>query len=111
MRLIGKAGPHQTGLMRCYLQALARHDSPEMNEVAYRNYPGGISIRPAAFAHSADARSGVATVRLFQNQVDTSAYAVIIRFADGAREKAWMDLANPASGISWRLEVGTPRYQ
>src|SRR5215469_1915105 len=50
LRVVGKASPEQSGLMGCYLQALAERSTPGMLSVAYRVYPGGVHISPAAFA-------------------------------------------------------------
>jgi len=111
LRVVGKASPEQSGLVGCYLRARADRSRPGMLSVAYRVYPGGVHISPAAFARTADARSGVATIRLSPGIDDPYYFPVMITFADGAREQVFMALANPASEHSWRLVVATPNFQ
>lgn len=93
LQVSGTASPNQTGLMRCYLRALAQGSAAEMLAVAYRVYPGGAHVSRAAFAHAADARSGVATIRLKpESSADPAYFPVVITFADGARESLFIAL-------------------
>ena len=65
------------------------------------NGPAGFSS--ADFVHSADARSGTATVTVAGSDVDGADAAVSIRYADGARDEHEIHLANPSSAESWRF--------
>ena len=104
LRVRGAATSEQAGLVRCYLRALANHDAGGLLAVAYGT-GGPVRITGADFKHAADARSGVASVKFVADEIDT-AFAVTIVFADHASETLGMDLANPASGHSWRLGIG-----
>ncbi len=66
-----------------------------------------VRITKASFAHAPDARSGLATATFTRNQIASDVSNVIITFADGARESLEIDLANPNSGTSWRLVIGS----
>ena len=106
LRVSGRATSEQAGLIRCYLRALADHDTGGLLAVADTT-SGGVRITSADFRHSADARAGVATATFIPGEND-DAYLVTIKFADHAREDLAMGLANPGSVHSWRLGVGTP---
>jgi len=106
---IEQANSDQTGLIRCYLRALAHHSPSEMRAVARSkddNGPTGFSA--ADFAHTADARSGIATVIVEDSDVDGADAAVSIRYANGAHDEQEIHLANPSSWHSWRFwDIGT----
>jgi hypothetical protein len=106
LRVSGHATSDQAGLVRCYLRALADHDTGGLLAVA-DTLSGPVRITSADFRHSADARTGVATATFTRGEND-DAYLVTIKFADHAREDLAMGLANPGSVHSWRLGVGTP---
>jgi len=107
LRVRGPATSEQSGLIRCYLRALASRDSGGLLAVAdTANTP--IRITSAAFAHASDAGAGTATATVVPNPDDDANVLVTIAFADGARQSVSMDLANPESGHSWRLLIGTP---
>jgi hypothetical protein len=113
LRVRGPGTREQAGLVRCYLRALARHDMNGMLGVAdttHANEP--LTITRADFAHAADARSGTATATFKPDDTDSAYVDVSFTFADGARADVAMELANPASAHSWRMEIGTyPRDQ
>jgi hypothetical protein len=104
MRVRGQASGEQAGLLRCYLRALAQHDSVGLIIVA-GDYAAPVRITPRDFAHSADARAGTATATFTRNQFDDT-YTVQITFADQNRETVLMALTDPA-GHSWHLAIGT----
>jgi len=109
VHVAGRASRDQIDVMRCYLRALATHNVAGMKSVA-RIVPGGIVITKADFAHSADARSGVATIKLQRAgyaEVDPNAFPVRVTFADGARESVFMMVANAITIHSWRLMLGS----
>jgi hypothetical protein len=106
LRARGDATSEQAGLVRCYLRALAHHDSGGLLAVAYTT-SGPVRITAKDFRHAADARAGVATATFVPGQEDYD-HAVTIVSADHATETVAMGLANPASFHSWRLGIGTP---
>ena len=95
--------PVKAGLVRCYLQAEARHDVGGMEAVAEQ--PAKITGRQ--FADAADARAGTASVRLLDNPSDSAYYTVRITYANGVASSVSMVLANPQSWDSWRLQIGS----
>jgi hypothetical protein len=108
LRIRGPGTREQAGLVRCYLRALAAHDTSGMLGVAdttHANEP--LTITRAEFAHAADARSGTATATFRPDDTDDAYIDVALAFADGARADVPMELANPASAHSWRMEIGT----
>jgi hypothetical protein len=107
LRVRGQPEGGQPGLVRCYLRALAGQDSAGLLAVSdTANVP--VRITRSAFARALDARSGVATATFQPNQIASDVSWVTVEFADGAREAVEIQLANPASGSSWRLVIGTP---
>jgi hypothetical protein len=105
LRVRGPATTEQAGLVRCYLRALATHDQNGMLDVADTSEP--VTITGAAFVHAADAQTGTATALFRPNDSDSAYFDVIVTFADGARADLSMELVNPASVHSWRMEIGT----
>jgi hypothetical protein len=102
----GPATSEQAGLIRCYLRALASHDTGGLLSVA-DSTSTPVRITSADFRHAADAHAGTATATFVRGEND-DAFAVTIVFADHAREDLAMGLANPGSVHSWRLGIGTP---
>jgi hypothetical protein len=94
----------QSGLIRCYLQAIAHHSTSELRSVVPSVSNGGpTGFGSAAFAHSADARSGTATVTVFGDSIDGAEATVAIHYADGAHADLDIYIANPTSSGSWRF--------
>lgn len=107
LRVRGHGTIEQAGLVRCYLRALAAHDTGGMLAVADTSRSDEpLTITRADFAHAADARSGTATATFTPNDTDGAYVDVTFLFADGARADVPMALANPASAHSWRMEIG-----
>ena len=104
LTVVGKTTPVQTGLIKCYLRALAQRDRSGLSAVA--DEPA--SITNADLVLSADARSGKARAVFTPNTVASANVGVDINFADGAKTSVEMILANPASWHSWRLQIGSP---
>jgi hypothetical protein len=106
LRVRGHPEDGQAGLVRCYLRALADRSVGGLLAVAdTANVP--VRITEASFAHAPDARSGLATATFIPNQIASGVSDVSIAFADGGRESLEIDLANPNSGTSWRLLIGS----
>lgn len=105
LRVRGHATSEQAGLIRCYLRALARHDTAGLLAVAYATN-GPVRFTAADFRHAADTRAGLATATFTPGDMD-NAYAVTITYADHATQTIAMGLANPGSMHSWRLGIGT----
>ena len=106
LRIQGKPTPAQAGLVRCYLRALAHRDTAGLLAVAGNIPP--VRITKADFAHSADARSGQATVTFQAALVDTYWVPVIITYADGATDRLGVQNLIEMGGPSvWRMPIGT----
>jgi hypothetical protein len=109
LRIRGKPTAAQAapaGLVRCYLRALAGHDTGGLLAVA-DNMPR-VRITPADFAHSADARSGLATATFIPNPSDPTNALLTIAYADGARDRLGLQNLIAMGGPSiWRMTIGT----
>jgi hypothetical protein len=106
LRIQGKPAPAQAGLVRCYVRALAHRDTAALLAVA-ANVPA-VRITGADLAHSADARSGRATVTFLPALVDTDWIPVIITYADGATDRLGVQNMIEMGGPSvWRMSIGT----
>ena len=106
LRIRGKPTPAQAGLVRCYLRALARHDTAGLLAVAPTT--PAVRITGADLTHSADARSGRATVTFLAALVDTYWVPVIITYADGATARLGVQNMIEMGGPSvWRMSIGT----
>ena len=103
------ANADQTGLIRCYLRALAHHsDSGLRAVVPSKDNDGPTAFTATDFAHSSDAATGTATVTVTANDNDSADASVTIRYADGAHDQLEIHYANPASSHSWRfVNIGT----
>jgi hypothetical protein len=110
LQVRGRPEDGQSGLVRCYLRALADHSTSGLLAVAdSANVP--VRITKASFACAPGARSGLATATFTPNQIASDVSNVTIAFADGTRESLEIDLANPDSSTSWRLLIGSPAGQ
>jgi hypothetical protein len=106
LRIRGKPTAAQAGLVRCYLRARAGHDAGGLLAVAGNMPP--VRITPADFAHSADARSGLATATFLPTDVDVAYMPLIIRYADGVRVRLGIENLIAMGGPSvWRMPIGT----
>jgi len=106
LRIRGKPTAAQAGLVRCYLRALAGHDTGGLAAVADNMPP--VRITPADLKHSADARSGLATATFLPATVDTAYIPLLIRYADGARDRLGVQNLIAMGGPSaWRMAIGT----
>lgn len=102
----GHTSPHQAGLVRCYLQALARHNAAAMMAVAGNDPP--VRLTAADFTHAADARAGLATATFTPNPSDTTSALVTITFADGAHTGlVLINMIAMGGPPVWRLQIGT----
>jgi hypothetical protein len=99
----------QDRLIRCYLRAVADRSPAELQPLVPAPGDGGpTGFGAAVFAHSADARSGAASVAVTGNPVDDADATVVIVYADRARDQLDIHLVDPASGRSWRFwDVGS----
>jgi hypothetical protein len=106
LRIRGKPTPGQAGLIRCYVSALARRDTAALLAIAPTT--PAVRITGADLAHSADARSGRATVTFLAALVDTDWVPVIITYADGATDRLGVQNMIEMGGPSvWRMTIGT----
>ena len=106
LRIQGTPTTAQAGLVRCYLRALARHDTRGLLAVADNMPP--VRITQADLAHSADARSGLATATFLPADVDVAYVPLIIRYADGASDRLGLQNLIAMGGPSvWRITIGT----
>jgi hypothetical protein len=106
LRIRGEATGEQTGLVRCYLRALAGRDTAGLLAVAANIPP--VRITGADLAHSADAQSGVATATFTPNPSDSTDVLLGIRYADGARAQlGLLNMIAMGGPSAWRLTIGT----
>jgi hypothetical protein len=106
LRIHGKPTAAQGGLVRCYLRALAEHDTGGLAAVADDMPP--VRITQADLAHSADARSGLATATFTPNPSDPTNTLLSISYADGARDRLGIENLIAMGGPStWRMTIGT----
>ncbi len=106
MRIHGTATGAQPGLVRCYLQAIAEHNTAELRSIAQNIPPAHITS--SDFQYSKDARSGVTTVTFTPNPNDSTFVYLTIRFADGTVDNG-ADIINMTAmgGNSvWRMAIG-----
>jgi len=102
----GPADPAQTGLVRCYLRALAGRDTAGLLAVAADIPP--VRITRADLTYSADARAGLATATYTPSPVDDPDYEVTITYADGVTENAsMMNMIAMGGPAGWRMIIGT----
>ena len=107
LQVRGKATGDQPGLVRCYLKALAEHNTAGLMAVA-DNDPA-VRITSADLTNSADARAGLATATFTPSPDDTTVVLLTITYADGVTEKTAMQNLIAMGGPSiWRMAVGTP---
>ena len=108
LRVRGEPAPGEAGAVRCYLKALAQRDMAGLYTTAYSDYgDGSVHLTNAALSHSADARAGLATATFTANLDDTGLAEVMIDYADGARADLGLQIADPQSANSWRLNIGS----
>lgn len=106
LRIRGQPAAAQAGLVRCYLRALAGHDTGGLAAVADNMPP--VRITRADLAHSADARSGLATAAFTPNPSDPTNVLLTITYADGARDRLGIENLIAMGGPSaWRMTIGT----
>jgi hypothetical protein len=107
LQVRGPATPAQVGLVRCYLRALADGDTAGLLAVADDIPP--VRITRGGLAHSADARTGLATATFRQNPVDSTSAFVNITYADGTREDdlGLINMIAMGGSPGWRLAIGT----
>jgi hypothetical protein len=88
------------------VSALARRDTAALLAIAPTT--PAVRITGADLAHSADARSGRATVTFLAALVDTDWVPVIITYADGATDRLGVQNMIEMGGPSvWRMTIGT----
>jgi hypothetical protein len=106
MRIQGTATGAQPGLVRCYLQAIAEHNTAELRAIAQNIPPAHIT--GSDFKYSQDARSGVTTVTFTPNPNDPTFVYLTIRFADGTVDNGADIINMTAMGGSsvWRMAIG-----
>lgn len=103
LRVAGHATAAQAGLIRCYLHAVARHNLAALQGLVNPTY----RVTKAQLAHAADARAGRASARITPNDIDTGIAIVQIDYADGVVSQFWIEIVNPQSAGSWRIDIGS----
>ena len=104
LRMAGHATPAQAGLVRCYLRAVAEHNLAALRELVSPAY----RVTEAQLAQAADARAGRASATITLSPDDTGIATVRIDYADGAARQFGIELVNPQSAGSWRIDIGPP---
>jgi hypothetical protein len=106
LQVRGTASPAQTGLVRCYLRALASRDTAGLMAVAAGIPP--VRITSADLRYPADARAGPATATFTPNPDDTTSASVTITYADGVHENtSMMNMIAMGGPSGWRMNIGT----
>lgn len=106
LQVRGTASPAQSGLVRCYLRALASRDTGGLMAVAAEIPP--VRITSADLKYSVDVRAGLATASFTPNPEDTTSAFVVITYADGTRENASiMNMVAMGGPSGWRMIIGT----
>ena len=104
LRVVGHATAAQSGLIRCYLRALAGHNLAAMKPLVNPTY----RATKAQLAHTADARAGRASATITPDPEDTGIATVQINYADGVVSHFAIEIVNPAIAGSWRIDIGPP---
>ncbi len=104
LRVAGPATAAQSGLIRCYLRAVAGHDLAALQGLVNPTY----RATKAQLAQTADARAGQASATITPNDIDTGIATVRIDYADGAVCHFAIEIVNPDSAGSWRIDIGPP---
>ena len=94
----------QAGLVRCYLRAVAQHNLAALKELASPSY----RVTKAQLTQTADARAGRASATITPSPEDTGIATVRIDYADGAVSQFGIEIVNPQSAGSWRIDIGPP---
>ncbi len=106
LRVHGTASSEQSGVVRCYLQALAQRDTAGLMKVA--DDDPAVRLTATDLAHSADARAGLATATFTPSPVDDTYVLLTITFADGRNEKTGiMNMTAMGGPSAWRIQIGT----
>jgi hypothetical protein len=106
LRIRGTANSAQSGVVRCYLQALAKRDTAGLRAVA--DDDPAVRLTAADLTHSADARAGLATATFTPSPVDDTYVLLTIAFADGRSEKTGiMNMTAMGGPSAWRVQIGT----
>jgi hypothetical protein len=106
LQVRGKATAEQARLVRCYLRALAHRDAAGLLAVADDIPP--VRVTSADLAHSADARTGLATATFTPSPVDSDYALLTVVYADGARDTLGLQNMRAMGGPStWRMAIGT----
>ncbi len=107
LRVRGTATGQQAGLVRCYLKAVAEHNTGQLTAVA-RNIPAA-HITRSDFRYSQDARGGVATAIFAPNPIDSTYVYVKIRFADGTVDdsEGIINMVSMGGPSVWRMDIGS----
>lgn len=106
LRIRGTATSEQSGVVRCYLQALAKRDTAGLMAVA--DDDPAVRITAADLAHWPDARAGLATATFTPSPVDDTYILLAITYANGVSEKTGiLNMIAMGDSSSWRLQIGT----
>jgi hypothetical protein len=104
LRVAGHATAAQAGLVRCYLRAVAEHDLAALQGLVNPTY----RVTKAQLTQTADARAGRASATITPNSDNTGIATVRIDYADGAACQFGIEIVNPQSAGSWRIDIGPP---
>ena len=104
LRVVGPATAAQSGLIRCYLRAVAGHNLAALQGLVNPTY----RATKAQLAQTADARVGRASATITPSPEDTGIATVRIGYADGAACQFGIEIVNPGPAGSWRIDIGPP---
>jgi hypothetical protein len=101
LRIRGQPSAGETGLVRCYLRALARCDRAGLSAVSWYG-----QLTKTDMARSADARAGTATVTFTPNESDSADTSLKITYANGVTDATLsIHEENPIVMNSWRIQL------
>lgn len=104
LRVAGPATAAQSGLIRCYLRAVAGHNLAALRGLVNPTY----RATEAQLAQTADARAGRASATITPSPEDTGIATVRIDYADGVVFQFAIEIVNPDTAGSWRIDIGPP---
>ena len=102
LRVVGHATAAQSGLIRCYLRALAGHNLAAMKPLVIPTY----RATKAQLAQTADAQAGRASATITLSPEDTGIATIRIDYADGVVSQFGIENVNPDTAGSWRIDIG-----
>jgi len=107
MQVRGTASSVQTGLVRCYLRAMAHRDTDGLG-LLMANVGPNSHITSGDLVYSHDARAGTATATFVPNPSDATFVKLTITYRDGVVETTGLYNMIAFGKVSvWRMAIGS----